>query len=81
VIHKPPLLLADEPTGNLHSTQAKEIMELFHALNEQGTTIVQVTHSEANAAYGSRTIQMRDGWLVGDTANPSLAQPAEVSAS
>jgi putative ABC transport system ATP-binding protein len=42
---------------------------------------VQVTHSEANAAYGSRTIQMRDGWLVGDTANPSLAQPAEVSAS
>src|SRR5579863_707437 len=81
VIHKPPLLLADEPTGNLHSTQAKEIMELFRALNEQGTTIVQVTHSEANAAYGSRTIQMRDGWLVGDTANPSLAQPAEVSAS
>src|SRR5271169_2616174 len=81
VIHKPPLLLADEPTGNLHSTQAKEIMELFRALNEQGTTIVQVTHSEANAAYGSRTIQLRDGWLVGDTANPSLAQPAEVSAS
>jgi len=81
VIHKPPLLLADEPTGNLHSTQAKEIMELFRALNEQGTTIVQVTHSEANAAYGSRTIQLRDGWLVGDTANPSLTQPAEVSAS
>lgn len=82
VIHKPPLLLADEPTGNLHSGQAKEIMELFRALNEQGTTIVQVTHSEANAAYGSRTIQMRDGWLVGDTANPTLSQPAaEVSAS
>ena len=81
VIHKPPLLLADEPTGNLHSLQAKEIMELFRGLNEQGTTIVQVTHSEANAAYGSRTIQLRDGWLVGDTANPSLAQPAEVSAS
>jgi putative ABC transport system ATP-binding protein len=82
VIHKPPLLLADEPTGNLHSGQAKEIMELFRALNEQGTTIVQVTHSEANAAYGSRTIQMRDGWLVGDTANPTLTQPAaEVSAS
>ena len=70
VIHKPPLLLADEPTGNLHSGQAKEIMELFRGLNQQGTTIVQVTHSEANAAYGSRTIQMRDGWLVGDTANP-----------
>jgi putative ABC transport system ATP-binding protein len=81
VIHKPPLLLADEPTGNLHSTQAKEIMELFRDLNQQGTTIVQVTHSEANAAYGSRTIQLRDGWMVGDTANPSLSQPAEVSAS
>jgi ABC-type lipoprotein export system ATPase subunit len=81
VIHKPALLLADEPTGNLHSTQAKEIMELFRDLNQQGTTIVQVTHSEANAAYGSRTIQLRDGWMVGDTANPSLPQPAEVSAS
>jgi len=81
VIHKPPMLLADEPTGNLHSTQAKEIMELFRDLNQQGTTIVQVTHSEANAAYGSRTIQLRDGWMVGDTANPGLSQPAEVSAS
>jgi ABC-type lipoprotein export system ATPase subunit len=81
VIHKPALLLADEPTGNLHSGQAKEIMELFRELNQQGTTIVQVTHSDANAAYGSRTIQLRDGWMVGDTANPSLSQPAEVSAS
>jgi len=81
VIHKPPLLLADEPTGNLHSGQAKEIMELFRELNQQGTTIVQVTHSEANAAYGSRTLQLRDGWLVGDTANPTLAQPSEVNAS
>ena len=81
VIHKPPLLLADEPTGNHHSGQAREIMELFRGLNEQGTTIVQVTHSEANAAYGSRTIQLRDGWLVGDTSNPSLNQSAEVSAS
>jgi len=72
VIHKPALLLADEPTGNLHSSQAKEIMELFLGLNQQGTTIVQVTHSEANAAYGSRTLQLRDGWLVGDTANPEL---------
>ena len=69
VIHKPPLVLADEPTGNLHSTQAREIMELFRELNEQGTTIVQVTHSEANAAYGTRTLQLRDGWMVGDTAN------------
>jgi putative ABC transport system ATP-binding protein len=81
VIHRPPLLLADEPTGNLHSVQAKEIMELFRGLNEQGTTIVQVTHSEANASYGSRTIQLRDGWLVGDTANPALTHSVEVSAS
>lgn len=72
VIHKPALLLADEPTGNLHSSQAKEIMELFRELNQQGTTIVQVTHSDANAAYGSRTIQLRDGWMVSDTANPQL---------
>src|ERR1700704_1504936 len=64
VIHKPALLLADEPTGNLHSTQAREIMELFRGLNQQGTTIVQVTHSETNAAYGSRTIQLGDGWMV-----------------
>src|SRR5271154_5489042 len=81
VIHKPALLLADEPTGNLHSSQAMEIMELFQELNRQGTTIVQVTHSEANAAYGTRTIQLRDGWLVADTANPSLDHSAEVSAS
>ncbi len=81
VIHRPALLLADEPTGNLHSIQAKEIMELFRGLNEQGTTIVQVTHSETNAAYGNRTIQLRDGWMVADTSNPSLSQTAEVSAS
>jgi len=81
VIHRPALLLADEPTGNLHSGQAKEIMELFRDLNQKGTTIVQVTHSEANAAYGSRTIHLRDGWMVGDTSNPALSQPAEVSAS
>jgi putative ABC transport system ATP-binding protein len=68
VIHKPSLLLADEPTGNLHSAQAKEIMEMFRQLNDEGTTIVQVTHSEANAAYGSRTIELRDGWLHLDTA-------------
>ncbi|HTW59010.1 MAG TPA: ABC transporter ATP-binding protein [Terriglobales bacterium] len=81
VIHKPGLLLADEPTGNLHSGQAKEIMELFRGLNQQGTTIVQVTHSEVNASFGSRTIQLRDGWLVGDTANSGLTQPVEASAS
>ena len=76
VIHKPALLLADEPTGNLHSSQAKEIMELFRDLNQQGTTIVQVAHSEANATYGSRTVQLRDGWIVSDTSNPEL-QPYE----
>jgi ABC-type lipoprotein export system ATPase subunit len=63
VIAKPKLLLADEPTGNLHSDQGREIMELFTTLNEQGTTIVQVTHSEANAAYGRRIVKLRDGWM------------------
>ena len=64
VIHRPALLLADEPTGNLHSSQGKEIMELFRELNAAGTTIVQVTHSETNAGYGKRVIQLRDGWIV-----------------
>jgi putative ABC transport system ATP-binding protein len=64
VIASPKLLLADEPTGNLHSAQGEEIMELFNRLNRQGTTIVQVTHSERNASYGNRTIQLRDGWVV-----------------
>lgn len=63
IIAKPKLLLADEPTGNLHSDQGREIMELFKKLNEQGTTIVQVTHSEANAAYGRRIIRLKDGWM------------------
>jgi ABC-type lipoprotein export system ATPase subunit len=52
-------------------------MELFTKLNQEGTTIVQVTHSEVNASYGSRTIQMRDGWLVSDTGNPALTQNGE----
>jgi len=64
VIHKPALLLADEPTGNLHSDQGREIMELFKRLNAGGTTIVQVTHSETNAGYGNRVIQLKDGWIV-----------------
>jgi len=77
VIHKPALLLADEPTGNLHSSQAKEIMELFSKLNRQGTTIVQVTHSDVNASYGTRTINLRDGWLVSDTSNANLDPAGE----
>ena len=63
VVASPAVILADEPTGNLHSSQAQEIMELFKALNDQGTTIVQVTHSETNAAYGSRIIKLRDGFI------------------
>jgi ABC-type lipoprotein export system ATPase subunit len=68
VIHRPSLLLADEPTGNLQSAQAKEIMELFRQLNDEGATIVQVTHSDANARYGTRIIELRDGWLSSDSA-------------
>ncbi len=63
VIAGPKLLLADEPTGNLHSAQAREIMDLFRRLNAEGTTIVQVTHSEENAGYGHRVVQLKDGWL------------------
>ena len=63
VIARPQLLLADEPTGNLHSAQGEEIMKLFKALNEQGTTIIQVTHSDRNAEYGNRIVRLRDGWI------------------
>jgi len=66
VVHAPALLLADEPTGNLHSTQGREIMQLFGELNRQGTTIVQVTHSEENSRYGKRIVELRDGWLTRD---------------
>lgn len=66
LIGEPKLLLADEPTGNLHSDQAEEIMELFQKLNKEGMTIVQVTHSKDNAAYGSRTIQLVDGAVDSD---------------
>ena len=64
VIGRPRLLLADEPTGNLHSAQGEEIMRLFKELNDAGTTIVQVTHSERNAAWSDRVIQLADGWIV-----------------
>ena len=64
VVAKPSLILADEPTGNLHSDQGREIMELFKKLNQAGTTIVQVTHSEVNATYGHRVIRLKDGWVL-----------------
>lgn len=64
VIANPRVILADEPTGNLHTSQGKEIMELFKRLNNEGTTIVQVTHSEVNATYGNRVINLQDGWMV-----------------
>lgn len=79
VVGNPKLILADEPTGNLHSSQAKEIMELFKKLNDQGTTIIQVTHSEVNASYGHRTIQLFDGWITSDPANPQTPSPAAVA--
>ncbi|MGH9660328.1 MAG: ABC transporter ATP-binding protein [Bryobacteraceae bacterium] len=63
VIAKPKVILADEPTGNLHSSQGELIMELFKRLNEEGTTIIQVTHSEKNASYGHRVINLVDGWV------------------
>jgi len=66
VVAKPTLILADEPTGNLHTDQGREIMELFGRLNEAGTTIIQVTHSQANAAFGRRVIQLKDGWVANE---------------
>jgi ABC-type lipoprotein export system ATPase subunit len=63
IIARPKLILADEPTGNLHSEQGKDIMTLLKKLNNEGTTIVQVTHSEENAKYGNRIIRLSDGWI------------------
>jgi len=73
VIANPKLILADEPTGNLHSTQGEAIMQLFKKLNKEGTTIIQVTHSEKNASYSRRIIKLSDGWLDGEIT------PAELS--
>jgi ABC-type lipoprotein export system ATPase subunit len=64
VIAEPKMILADEPTGSLHSSQGRMIMDLLLQLNKEGTTIIQVTHNEAYAAYGNRIIQLRDGWIV-----------------
>ena len=68
---RPKLLLADEPTGNLHSAQGEMIMGLLSELHDEGTTIIQVTHSEKNATYGTRTIQLVDGFIQSDTQLPS----------
>jgi ABC-type lipoprotein export system ATPase subunit len=65
IIANPKVILADEPTGNLHSRQARETMDVFKRLNESGVTIIQVTHSETNAACGNRIIQIADGWITG----------------
>jgi ABC-type lipoprotein export system ATPase subunit len=66
VVANPRLILADEPTGNLHSAQGKEIMDMFKRLNDEGTTIIQVTHSEINAEYGNRIVRLEDGWIAGN---------------
>jgi ABC-type lipoprotein export system ATPase subunit len=66
VVANPRIILADEPTGNLHSSQGKEIMDMFKRLNDEGTTIVQVTHSETNAEYGNRIVRLEDGWVAKD---------------
>ncbi len=63
IVASPKIILADEPTGNLHSSQGKEIMELFKRLNDAGTTIIQVTHNEKNAEFGNRVINIADGWI------------------
>lgn len=66
IVAKPDLLLADEPTGNLHSSQGRMIMDLLKELNDEGTTIVQVTHNDAFAKYGKRIINLFDGRIVAD---------------
>jgi len=72
LIGKPKILLADEPTGNLHSEQGREIMRLFQKLNDAGMTIIQVTHSDENARYGQRIVRLRDGWIEGEE---TIAEP------
>src|SRR5690349_21183481 len=68
IVASPKVILADEPTGNLHSSQGKEIMDMFKKLNDAGTTIIQVTHNERNAEYGNRVINIVDGWITNEVA-------------
>lgn len=67
IVGQPKLLLADEPTGNLHSDQGRQIMDIFRQLNAEGITILQVTHSDENARYGKRIVRVADGAIVEDT--------------
>jgi putative ABC transport system ATP-binding protein len=69
-IASPRLILADEPTGSLHSRQGRMVMELLKELNDEGVTVVQVTHAPENAAYGHRTVELFDGRIVSDVVNP-----------
>lgn len=77
IIGQPKLLLADEPTGNLHSEQGDEIMKIFHKLNQEGMTIIQVTHSERGASFGTRTVRLMDGQVVSDKKNEKLKLEVE----
>lgn len=79
VIQNPKLILADEPTGNLHSSQGEEIMQLFKKLNDAGTTIIQVTHSEKNATFGNRILNLADGWLLPENSTSSTPQTASTN--
>jgi ABC-type lipoprotein export system ATPase subunit len=76
MIASPKVILADEPTGNLHSSQGKEIMEMFKRLNDEGTTIIQVTHNERNAEYGQRVVNLADGWVTDIKENASTPASA-----
>ena len=76
VVASPKLILADEPTGNLHSSQGKGVMDLLKKLNSEGTTIIQVTHNESYAAYSKRIIKLKDGWQDGEIAPSQLAGKA-----
>jgi len=77
LVTRPKLILADEPTGNLHSAQGEEIMELFRRLNQEGTTIIQVTHSDKNASYGNRLINLMDGWIEKPEQTAAMGQLSE----
>jgi putative ABC transport system ATP-binding protein len=80
LVHEPPLLLADEPTGNLDSRTGQEIMKLFHDLHARGTTVIIVTHDANVALWSQRTIEVRDGRIAGDSGTPAAVANAEATA-